>query len=258
MAVSAAPGAASPRRVPGSRGPPGSSSDPAPAAPLPFPSPPVTRRTRGQTPTCESSLCSRARSRRGGGPERGTPQEGRAIWIASGRGSRRQAVCPGFACKWAGWGDESSSPSTPSFLHPLDGSFGRPDAWLRLSRGVGVRITLGSQTCVLHLARETRPQRKDRWSQRPTRSWGQDDCKEGKAELGKTFAKPREMCDTQGANHALLCRAATQRRVSVLSLPSATENDDNRFGVRTLFYAFSAITTFQDVLRCRFMGRKMG
>lgn len=66
-------------------------------------------------------------------------------------------------------------------------------------------------------------------------SWGQDNCKGEKAELGKTFEKPGEICDTHGANRALLGHVTTPRHVSILSFPFATGNNDSRVGLRTLF-----------------------
>ena len=118
-------------------------------------------------------------------------------------------------------------------------------------RGRGVIITLESQTCVLHVARKTRPQRKDRWSQRPMHSWGRNDCKGGEGGTWKNLRETlRNLWHTWCKPSFIMPRYHSARRVSDLSLPSATGNDDNRFGLRALFMHSAPSQHFQDGLRC--------
>lgn len=75
-----------------------------------------------------------------------------------------------------------------------------------------------------------------------------------KAELGKKgekknkpFQKTNKICDTHGVKHALLCRATIQRRAGVLSLASATRDDDNGWGLPT-FLGIQRHHTSQHIL----------
>lgn len=78
-----------------------------------------------------------------------SPGPGTRKGSAAGRtrrfGSRGRRSVPALRASGRGGGGESSSPSTPSSLHPLDCSFGRPDAWLRLSRGWGLESLWGAK-----------------------------------------------------------------------------------------------------------------
>lgn len=143
----AAPGAASPSSVSRREDRPGSSCHPAHAPPSLLLPAGDAAHTRANSNLRVAALQQGAFSPGPGTRERGAQQEGRTdLEREEGGGRAGRLSARALRAKWRRVGEgESSSPSTPSSLHPLDGSSGRPDAWLRLSRGWGLESLWGAK-----------------------------------------------------------------------------------------------------------------